>query len=95
MIHKLFGCLVIWSSGLDAVYLRGPSQKKESDECDGERELPGPAALRNHPIGPHLLDARKQLERLDKEMAKLGTGDTPNFDTARNSAYAQALGPST
>jgi hypothetical protein len=95
MIHKLFGLFVICSSGLDAVHLRGPSQEKESDECDGERELPGAAALRNHPIGPHFLDARKQLDRLGNEMAKLGTGDTPNFDAARHRAYAQALGPST
>ena len=94
MIVKLWRAILLWSLGVDAASLRGPAQKKAKDDCEDDRELPSAAALKNHPIGPHYSGARKQLDRLAREMAKLGTNDTPNFDMARHSVYDQALRPS-
>lgn len=55
-------------------------------------DAPSTYGLEDHPIGPIYVDAKGELDRFNQEMAKLGTMERPNFDTARKSTYDVAFG---
>jgi hypothetical protein len=56
------------------------------------QEPPSTYGLEDHPIGPIYMDAKAELDRFNKEIAKVGTMDRPNFNTARKSTYDVAFG---
>jgi hypothetical protein len=63
----------------------------DPEECTEQAEPPSLAGVEEHPIGPIYKGAKTQLDRLVREMSKLGKTDGPSFDTSRSSVYDAAL----
>ena len=57
-----------------------------------EIDAPSTIGLEDHPIGPYYIPAKEELDLFNEEMAKLGTMETPNFNTNRKSRFDVAFG---
>ena len=90
MIQRFsFALFWIFTDGVRIATKNGYSVDPE--ECTEQAEPPSIAGVDDHPIGPIYKGAKTQLDRLVREMSKLGKTDGPSFDTSRNSVYDAAL----
>jgi hypothetical protein len=90
MLLILISIFILTASPAEAIRLRQTASPPIAP-CETQ-DAPSTYGLEDHPIGPIYIEAKRELDRFNIEMAKLGTMDTPNFDTARKSTFDVAFG---